>query len=619
MSAALAEPNAMSAPELATRPQLVAWLLRQTAPLLWPLVLATVLRVIGQLAGIAILVVAMLGVSGALALWPTVWTMVALALSKAVLRYLEQFSGHFVAFAALARLRDLFYARLAPQAPAATEGAGSGELSERATRDIDRVEVFFAHTAPPAISAVLVPAIALAWLGATQGAVLAVAIAPFVVLVVLVVPAVGGMVSWRASQQAVAAKGVVAQHVSDSVQGVREVLAFEYGAARLDDMDARSEAGARSSSLASRISAVRGALVVLLQWGLVLAALVVGGTGVVNGELSWTQLLVALAVAVGLFVPTRAVESFVTDLNASFASAARLYEVIERSPLVTDADAQPFGHGESRLDVDARRAQPVALAFEDVTFSYPVGPDAGSGPSSDSARSGAPTRAVLNDISFELRAGEHLTVVGPSGSGKSTIASLALRFWDPDGGSVSLRRGSAGPLELLPRIPLDELRTRTALVSQRPYLSDGTVGQNVALARPHASDEEIFAALRVAALDEWVREQPKGLETPVRERGGGLSGGQRQRVAIARAVLAEPELLVLDEATSALDGATERTVRERLAVWASGRSILEISHRLDALGDTDRVLVLDAGRIVEVGPPEQLRNAGGAFQHLLER
>ena len=126
MSAALAEPNAMSAPELATRPQLVAWLLRQTAPLLWPLVLATVLRVIGQLAGIAILVVAMLGVSGALALWPTVWTMVALALSKAVLRYLEQFSGHFVAFAALARLRDLFYARLAPQAPAATEGPAVG-------------------------------------------------------------------------------------------------------------------------------------------------------------------------------------------------------------------------------------------------------------------------------------------------------------------------------------------------------------------------------------------------------------------------------------------------------------------------------------------------------------
>ncbi|WP_371030176.1 ABC transporter ATP-binding protein [Pseudoclavibacter sp. JSM 162008] len=602
-----------STPQRPNRGQLVAWLLRQTAPLLWPLALATVLRVVGQLAGIAILVVAVIGVSGGLSLSATVVTMVGLALAKAVLRYLEQFSGHFVAFAALARLRDLFYARLAPQSPAATEGAGSGELSERATRDIDRVEVFFAHTAPPAISAVLVPGIALTWLGVTQGVALALAIAPFVVLVVLVVPALGGRTSWRASQEAVAAKGVVAQHVSDSVQGAREILAFEYAEARLDDLDARGEAGARSSSLASRISAARGALVVVLQWGSVLTALLIGSSAVVAGDLTWSQLLVALAVAIGLFVPTRAVESFVTDLNASFASAARLYEVIERSPIVTDARAQTRGTGHAHSVREEHREHPVALAFDGVTFAYPAG--VGSDPEALASAN----RVVLDDITFDLRTGEHLTVVGPSGSGKSTIASLALRFWDPLGGVVSLRRDADVAPEPLQHITLDELRTRTALVPQRPYLSDGTVGQNVSLAKLDASDEEILAALRVAALDEWVLQQPKGLDTPVRERGGGLSGGQRQRVAIARAVLADPQLLVLDEATSALDAATEQTVRERLAAWAAGRSILEISHRIDTLGDTDRVLVLDAGRIVEVGSPERLRHAGGPFQQLLER
>ncbi|WP_424463264.1 ABC transporter ATP-binding protein [Pseudoclavibacter helvolus] len=604
-----------AAPGVPNRPQLVAWLLRQTAPLLWPLALATVLRVVGQLAGIAILVVAVLGVAGTVPLGTMIWAMVVLALAKAVLRYLEQFSGHFVAFAALARLRNLFYERLAPQAPAATEGAGSGELSERATRDIDRVEVFFAHTAPPAISAVLVPAIALTWLGVTQGAALALAIVPFVVLVVLVVPALGGASSWRASQQAVAAKGVIAQHVSDSVRGIREVLAFEHGTARLDDMDARGEDGAQSSSAAARISALRGALVLVLQWGSVLAALVVGSAGVADGDLGWSQLVVALAVAVGLFVPTRAVESFVTDLNASFASAARLYAVMERPPLVTDARAEPSAHPSAGRTQGAQPAHPLALSFEGVTFAYPAGVDAGVDSGSGAARG----RVVLEDVSFELRAGEHLTVVGPSGSGKSTIASLALRFWDPDVGSVSLRRGPGGPLEPLPRIPLDELRIRTALVSQRPYLTGGTIRHNVGLGKPQASDDEIFAALRVAALDEWVRGQPRGLDTPVSERGGGLSGGQRQRVALARAVLTGPELLVLDEATSALDAATEQTVRTRLADWASGRSILEISHRLDTLDDTDRVLVIDAGRIVEAGSPKRLRHACGPFQQLLER
>lgn len=570
------------------------WLLTHTRELLRPLGLAIVLRVIGQLVGVALLVVAVDGVVRALStgngdvLGPTVVWLVVLALVKAVLRYLEQYSGHYVAFAALASLRRLFFARLAPQAPAATDGASSGDLSARATRDIDRVEVFFAHTVPPAVSAVVVPVVALLWTAIAVDPMLALVMLPVPVLVVAVVPFLSGGLTWRATRRRGEVSGRIAGHVSDSVDGVREILGFDHRGARLAELDQLGRASGRAAARVSGVAGVRAALVQAVQFGGIVAVLVVGASRAAEGSSDAVDVALAIAVLIGIAGPTRAVDGFVADLDASFASAARLFEVLEREPVVTDvATATP------RTTVGSADA----VRFDAVSFSYP----------------GAP-RPAVTDVTWSVAHGSHVAVVGVSGSGKSTLTALLARTWDSASGTVLLHG------ENVREIPLSDLRGRVAIVNQRPFVFGRSLRDNVLLGAPDASDEDIASALRTAALDEFVASLPEGLDTPVRERGARLSGGQLQRLALARALVTDPDVLVLDESTGALDPATEATVRERLAEWAGGRrTIIEVTHRVDQVLGTDEVLVLDRGRVVERGAPRDLAEADGPFASLLAR
>lgn len=585
-----------------SRRRLAGWLIRLTRAELAPIGLAMLFRVLWQLIDAAILIVGALtvlgvgqalnagrqagGVPGPL---PAIGWLVALALAKAALRYLEQYSGHLAAFSALAVLRREFLASLLPQAPAATEGAESGELTERATRDIDRVEVFYAHTFPPAVSAVVVPLVALGAMAVSGLAPLALTIAPFTVLVVVVVPLIAGGAGWRAARRLGAARGRIAQELGDSVQGIREVLAFDATRTRLDRLDAvERERSVAASGIAS-LEAGRRGVITALQW---LRPVVLVAVGLATGA-SVDAIVVALAVAVSISGAERGVDEFVAGLDAAFASAARLFEVMERPPLITD----PVAH----LEEDSRPAgqqDAPAFAVRDVRFAYPgrsaVGP-------------------VLSGVELELPQGGRLRLVGASGSGKSTIAMLAPRCWDPDSGTVEV---SGCPVR---ELPLRSLRGRVALVSQRPYLVRGSVADNVRLAAPDIDDEAVLAALAVAGLDDWVAALPDGAATMVGERGGTLSGGQRQRLALARAVAAEPEVLILDEALSQLDAATEALVRARLERWLGDRSLLEVTHRIDTIPGEAEVAVVDLGRVVERGTAAELRAGNGPFSRLLAR
>jgi ABC-type multidrug transport system fused ATPase/permease subunit len=213
---------------------------------------------------------------------------------------------------------------------------------------------------------------------------------------------------------------------------------------------------------------------------------------------------------------------------------------------------------------------------------------------------------VLREVSLTVPAGETVCIVGPSGTGKSTLLDVVLRLYEPDSGRVLV-----DGVDLAACAPA-AVRARVALVPQEPWLTDGTVRDNIAFGRPDATGEELLAAARAALVDEFAQRLPDGYDTPVGEAGGLLSGGQRRRIAIARAVLRQADLLLLDEPTSGLDAASEALVLAALGRVARGRTVLMVSHRLSLAAAADRVVVLDQGRVVEQGPPAGLLAKGGA-------
>ena len=218
---------------------------------------------------------------------------------------------------------------------------------------------------------------------------------------------------------------------------------------------------------------------------------------------------------------------------------------------------------------------------------------------------------ALVDVSFGIRSGQTVAVVGRSGAGKTTVAYLMMRFWDPDRGDIALQG------HRLDELLLDELRGRMALVAQDTYLFNDTIRENIRLGRYDATDSEVGEAAMQANAEEFIESFPDGYDTRVGERGMQLSGGQRQRIAIARAILKNAPVLILDEATSHLDAISEATVREALNRLMSGRTTIVMAHRLSTIRDADNILVLDEGVVVEQGKHEELLARGGLYAQLV--
>ena len=602
--AGIAAPGPAPDPAGETRLQISRRLVAVARPVLAPLGVSVVCRLLALLLGVALFAAGGWVVAGRAAgeaawtLTATVWVLVAMSLAKGLFRYLEQFSGHYVAFRSLALLRTYFYDRLEPQAPAATEGEDSGDLLSRVTKDVDRIEVFFAHTLAPGVTAVLAPVIVLVTVGASVSWWAALTLLPFLVLVGAVVPRIGRTTTGRAARRIRAARGELAQHVTDSVQGVREVLAFGHQDARLAGMaqvEGRIAGGQRASTrvLAGRRGAnqflVAVALVVMLAVAAWLHA---------RGDIGVGQVGLLLGATLGSFAPVLAVEDVAAELDQAFASARRVFEVTERAPMVQDPAAPVVA------DVCDGSGD---VTVEGVSFAYPQRPGGGTG--SASAR----RPEVLHDVTVRVPAGRTTAIVGASGSGKSTLASLVERMWDVDTGAIRL--GGTDIRDLTQR----RLRELVAEAPQRPYLFTDTVRANLLVARPDATEEQLVRVCRQVGLSEWLDHEPDGLDTQVGEMGERLSGGQRQRVALARALLRDAPVTILDEATSQLDPATESLVLAGVRRATAGRTLIVIAHRISTVADADQIVVLDAGRVVEVGAYAQLIAADGALAALVQR
>jgi ATP-binding cassette subfamily C protein CydCD len=454
-----------------------------------------------------------------------------------------------------------------------------------ATHDIELIEYFFAHTLAPAFVGVLVPAVVLGVL-LVHGWPMAVVLAPFLAYVALG-PVWGRARIDRLSARAREAAGALNAHAVDSIQGLAEVAAFQQEARRDAEFAARAVAYAEARMLFLRDLARQGALQEIATGLGGVAVAVTGAVLAAHGALEPERVPLLTLLALSAFVPVWEIAQIGRQLADTFAATQRLHAVHAEPVPVTDGPGVP---------PPAATGAAPALEMVRVSFRYP-----------------GRTRLALDDVSLAIPSGGTVALVGPSGAGKTTVANLFLRFWDPTAGEVRLHGHD------LRRYRLDDLRAQIALVAQDTYLFNDTLGANIRLARPGASDADVAAAVDRAALREFVDSLPEGLDTVVGERGAQLSGGQRQRVAIARAFLKDAPALILDEATSHLDAVSEHEVRRALERLARGRTTVIIAHRLSTVRDADRILVFDEGRLVETGTHGALLVRSGLYRRLVAR
>jgi ATP-binding cassette subfamily C protein CydCD len=501
----------------------------------------------------------------------------------ALLHWLESWLAHDMAYRLLAEMRIALFAKLDQLAPAYLLRRRSGDLVALATQDVETVEYFYAHTVAPAFVAVLVPVTVLGVLLAIAWP-LALVLLPFLAYAMFS-PFRGRQRIDRLGTRAREALGTLGGHVTETIQGLSDLLAFQATDRRRAAFAALARGyGEDRLALLSDLSYQSVALEVATGLG-GLAVAGVGAALVAGGTLSAGLLPLLVLLSVAAFMPVSEIAQVGRQLADTIASTRRLH-VVQSEPVRTpDGDVEPPApRGGSEL------------RFEGVGFAYP-----------------GRTRRALDEVTFRIPAGATVALVGASGAGKSTIASLLLRFWDPDEGAVLL-----DGLDLR-RLQLDALRKRVALVAQDTYLFNDTLEANIRLARPEASAAELALAIEQAALSGFVASLPDGLATRVGERGVQLSGGQRQRIAIARAFLKDAPVLVLDEATSHLDAISEAQVRAALDTLMTGRTTLVIAHRLATIRAVDMILVLDGGRVIEHGTHAELLTRRGAYARLVEQ
>lgn len=530
--------------------------------------------------------------------------MILIAVLRGILHYMEQYCNHFIAFKLLAIIRHKAFAALRKLCPAKLEGRDKGNLISIITTDIELLEVFYAHTISPIAIATLTSVIMVIFIGRYH--VLAGVLALVSYLIVgVVIPMWNGR---RGSQKGMGFRtefGELNSFVLDSLRGLDETIQYDQGEKRKGQMSDRSRKLAGMQEELSRMEGSQRSftnlMILVASFGMLALTIYLYG----KGEIGFVGILTCTIAMMGSFGPVVALSSLSNNLHQTLASGERVLSLLEETPLVAEiADGTGF-HAVGRFNDVEKQNEP-----ERITAGMHVnGWEKDGAYSSDSEKienesvvgfSGAEAahvtfayedETILDDYSLKLSPGRITGIHGSSGSGKSTLLKLLMRFWDVNKGTISVDNKDVR------EIPTRHLRDLESYVTQETHLFHDSIANNIAIAKPGATREEIMTAAKKASINDFIMTLPKGYDTEVGELGDTLSGGEKQRIGIARAFLHDSPLLLLDEPTSNLDSLNEGIILKSLKEDNANRTVVLVSHRTSTMNVADVVYEMENGRV----------------------
>ena len=492
--------------------------------------------------------------------------LIVIAVLRGILHYVEQYCNHFIAFKLLAIIRHKVFAALRKLCPAKLEGRDKGNLISIITTDIELLEVFYAHTISPIAIATLTSIIMVIFIGRYHWLAGVLALAAYLIVGVAI-PMWNGK---RGSQKGMEFRtnfGELNSFVLDSLRGLDETIQYGQGEKRKEQMSERSK---NLSGMQESLSKMEGSqrsftnmVILLTSFGMLALTIWLYDKGAMGFE----GILTCTIAMMGSFGPVVALSSLSNNLNQTLASGERVLSLLEETPLVEEIPGDVETSGVESMEYEFKGAE-----AENVTFAYGE-------------------EVILDNYSLKLQPGKITGIHGASGSGKSTLLKLLMRFWDVQDGSVSVDGTDVR------KIPTKHLRDMESYVTQETHLFHDSIANNIAIAKPGASREEIMEAAKKASIHDFIMTLPKGYDTEVGELGDTLSGGEKQRIGIARAFLHECPLILLDEPTSNLDSLNEGIILKSLKESAKKKTVVLVSHRVSTMNVADVVYEMENGRI----------------------
>lgn len=540
-------------------------LLKLVTPLAHIMAFTITMGTLGFLAAIFIMVLGAMGLVNLLnfdthlSFSGILTALIVLAVARGALRYLEQMSGHYIAFKLLALLRDKVFSSLRRLAFVKLQDKQAGQLVSLVTNDIELLEVFYAHTIAPIMIAFFTSAILLLIFGHLSGWFVVVALAAYLTVGVIL-PIITTKLAREDGRRYRELVGEMNDFFLDSVRGMKEIQLFGYAKQRLDEIQQRSQkidtAFERIKDQEAKVRvytevAVSVFNIIMLFTGLILFSL---------DKIDFSAFLIGVILLMSSYGPVIALSNLSSNLLQTLASGERVLSLLAEEPELKDVESAVDLKDVSRIDV------------ENVSFAYGE-------------------EQILSDVSLSVKKGEILGIHGRSGSGKSTLLKLLMRFYDPKSGSIKING------EILPNINTRSLRDNMAYITQQTYIFNETIEENIRLARRDATLDEIMEATKKASIHDFILSLPEGYQTKMTELGGNLSDGEKQRIGIARAFLHNAPIILLDEPTSNLDSLNEAMILKSLLNVKAEKLIILVSHRQSTMAICDQVIGIENGRM----------------------